>query len=145
MDLWQTMFFPKNTAKPQVVLVLAKHQRSCGGTNNALLPRRYCKYIVRGRCLQIFLHSVDNATDSSGGAWLASPNSSHTTFYNRTVLFDVYLFWHVKTRTAFHTTRLRTRTWVVFIRAHNGKHLKAVYRRTWTWTWTGVSNLISSG
>ena len=76
-----------------VVLVLARYQakasypRSCGLTNNALLPTRYCKHIVHGR--YTFLFSFDSATDSSGGAWFARANSEHTTFYNRTVLFDV--------------------------------------------------------
>ena len=46
---------------------------------------------VVGICLfaDVFLYSIDSATDISGGAWLARANSEHTTFYNRTVLFDV--------------------------------------------------------
>jgi hypothetical protein len=36
-----------------------------------------------------FWYSFDSATDSSGDAWLARENSTHTTFYNRIVLFKV--------------------------------------------------------
>ena len=76
-----------------VVLVLARYQakasypRSCCRTNEALLPTRYCKHIVRGRCVlvcRLFLYSFDSATDSSGGAWLARANLEHTTLYKGT-------------------------------------------------------------
>ena len=45
---------------------------------------------VAGVCLFAdFFVQLDSATYSSGGAWFARANSEHTTFYNRTVLFDL--------------------------------------------------------
>ena len=69
---------------------LANYTGSCSRTNNALLPTRYYKHIVCGRCLlvcRLFLYSVESATDGSGGTWLARANSEHPTYYNRTVCY----------------------------------------------------------